>query len=256
MSMQFTCDDKQTLIAYLYGEIEPAARHAVDAHLATCGACAAEVTALGGVRSELGLWVPPHVELDFAIVKKSELPAANVLRPARWWSTVPAWAQAAAAILVLAAGAAIANVQVRSGPDGFTVTTGWMPFDSNTTSSARGVLAQDRPPDEAWKTAIVALEQQLRNEIRSTREQATPVAARGSTDDATLRRVQQMIADAEKRHSQELAARFIDFTRDVNMQRRADLMKISQGFEEYNGQLLQQRRMINNAIRVSATPQQ
>ena len=81
--MQFTCDDKQTLIAYLYGEIDPAARHAVDAHLAQCRACAAEVTALGGVRSELGLWVPPHAELDFTIVKKSELPPSNVLRPAR-----------------------------------------------------------------------------------------------------------------------------------------------------------------------------
>ena len=30
MSIQFTCDDKQTLIAYLYGEVEPAARQAVD----------------------------------------------------------------------------------------------------------------------------------------------------------------------------------------------------------------------------------
>ena len=74
--------------------------------------------ALGDARSELGLWVPPEVELDFTIVKKSELPSATVLRPARWWSTVPAWAQAAAAILVFAAGAAIANVQVKSGPDG------------------------------------------------------------------------------------------------------------------------------------------
>ena len=68
--------------------------------------------------------MPPDAELDFTIVKKSELPPANVLRPARWWSTVPVWAQAAAAILVLAAGAAIANLQVTSGPDGFSVTTG------------------------------------------------------------------------------------------------------------------------------------
>ncbi len=126
MSIQFTCDDKQTLIAYLYGEIEPAARIAVDEHLARCSACAAEAAALGDVRSELGLWMPPHAELDFTIVKKSELPPSNVLRPARWWSGVPVWAQAAAAVLVIAAGAAIANLQVRSGPDGFSVTTGWI----------------------------------------------------------------------------------------------------------------------------------
>ena len=123
MSITFTCDDKQTLVAYLYGEIDhadaPGGRRAPRARArrarrksprsATCDrswAC--------GCR--------PTSELDFTIVKKSELPPATVLRPARWWSTVPAWAQAAAAILVLAAGAAIANVQVTSGPDGFSVT--------------------------------------------------------------------------------------------------------------------------------------
>jgi len=248
MSMQFTCDDKQTLIAYLYGEIEPAARQAVDNHLAQCRACAAEVTALGDVRSELGLWVPPNVELDFAIIKKSELPPSNVLRPAQWWHTVPVWAQAAAAILVLAAGAAIANVQVKSGPEGFSVTTGWI--------QPAAVAAPVTITNDEWKTALVSLEQQLRTEIRSTREQATPVAARGSADEATLRRVQQLITDAEKRHSQELAARLIDFSRDINMQRRADLQNIGRVVGSYDEQLLRQRQMINNVYRVSGTPQQ
>ncbi|HTG88716.1 MAG TPA: zf-HC2 domain-containing protein, partial [Vicinamibacterales bacterium] len=212
MSIKFTCDDKQTLVSYLYGEVDHETRQAVDAHLDTCAACAAEVIALGDARSGLGMWVPPDVELDFKIVKKSELPPANVLRPARWWNTVPAWAQAAAAILVLAAGAAIANVQVKSGPEGFSVSTGWMPFDSSTASSARGALAQDRQPDEAWKAALASLEQQLRNEIRSTREQETRVAARTPVDEATIRRVQQMIAASEQRHERELAMRFIEFT--------------------------------------------
>lgn len=260
MNKQFTCDDKPTLIAYLYGEIESAARQAVDDHLATCAACTAEVSALGEVRSELGLWIPPNVELDFAIVKKSAMPAANVLRPARWWSAVPVWAQAAAAILVLAAGSAIANVQVKSGPDGFSVSTGWMPFDSNTTSSARGVLAQDQPPDDAWKAALASLEQQLRSEIKSTRAPETRVATVAPSEEATVRRVQQMITEAERRHERELAVRFVEFSRDMSMQRRADLMKIGQGFDDYNGQLLRQRQrtdqLINNVIRVNSTPQQ
>ena len=174
MSIQFTCDDKQTLIAYLYGEIEPAARMAVDEHLARCRACAAEAAALGDVRSELGLWMPPHAELDFTIVKKSELPPSNVLRPARWWSAVPVWAQAAAAVLVLVAGAAIANLQVKSGPDGFSMTMGWI--------EARNLSAPgaQRGPDlkvEAWKAALAA-DEQLRNEIRSTRRPATPGGGR------------------------------------------------------------------------------
>ncbi len=252
MSNQFTCDDKQTLIAYLYGEIEPAARQAVAGHLAQCGACAAEFTALGGVRSELGLWVAPHAELDFAIVKKSELPASNVLRPARWWNAVPVWAQAAAAILVLAAGAAIANVQVRSGPDGFTVSTGWMP----PAAPAPSERFDDAAVDQRIERALVALEQQLRGEIRSTRDPAAPVAARGPADDATLRRVQQLLAESEQRQQRELAARLIDFSRDINMQRRADMQSISRVVGSYDERLMQQRQMINNVYRVSGTPQQ
>lgn len=256
MSNQFTCDDKQTLIAYLYGEIDPAARNAVDAHLARCPACAAEVTTLGDVRSELGLWVPPHAELDFTIVRKSELPPSNVLRPAKWWNAVPVWAQAAAAILVLAAGAAIANVQVRSGPDGFSVNTGWRQPVLSDPSSREAAGLQVEGPDQGWKAALAALEQQLRTEIRSTREQATPVAARSSSDDAIVRRVQQLIAEAEQRQQRELATRFIDFTRDINMQRRADMQSIGRVVGSYDEQLLRQRQTINNLYRVSGTPQQ
>ena len=251
MSITFKCDDKQTLIAYLYGEVDQDTRQAVDAHLASCAACEKEVTALGDARSELGLWVPPEVELDFKIVKKSELPSATVLRPARWWSTVPVWAQAAAAILVLAAGAAIANVQVKSGPDGFSVSTGWI--------QPAAVAAPVTTQDENWKPALVALEQQLRNEIRSTRDEnlrQASVSAPASADAATIRSVRQMIAESEQRHERALATRFIEFTRDVNMQRRADMQNIGRVVGSYDGELMRQRQMINNVIRVSATPQQ
>jgi len=252
MSIQFTCDDKQTLVSYLYGEVDHETRQAVDAHLDVCAACAAEVIALGDARSGLGMWVPPDVELDFKIVKKSELPPANVLRPARWWNTVPAWAQAAAAILVLAAGAAIANVQVTSGPQGFSVSTGWM----TPAAPALSEPFDGKAVEQRVERALVSLEQQLRSEIRSTREQETRVAARTPVDEATIRRVQQLIAASEQRHEQELAMRFVEFTRDMNMQRRADMKMISQGFDDYNGQLLRQRQTINNIMRVSTTPQQ
>ncbi len=252
MSIQFTCDDKQTLVSYLYGETDHATRQAVEAHLAACAACASEVTSLGDVRSELGLWVPPEVELDFTIVKKSDLLASNVLRPARWWNVVPAWAQAAAAILVIAAGASIANLQVRSGPDGFSVSTGWMGAQAPTL----GASDRDAVGVEAWRPALVSLEQQLRNEIRSTREQDTRVVARAPGEDATIRRVQQLIAESEQRHERALAMRFVEFTRDMDRQRRADLVRISQGFGNYEDQLLRQRQMLNNVIRISGTPQQ
>jgi Putative zinc-finger len=253
MSIKFTCDDKQTLVSYAYGEIDHDTRQAVDAHLASCDACAAEVTALGDVRSSIGLWVPPDVELDFTIVKKSQLPPSNVLRPERWWKTVPAWAQAAAAILVVAAGAAIANVQVKSGPEGLTVTTGWM---AQPQAPAPSAPSEREAIGRQVEGQLASLEQKLRDEIRSTREHDTRVASRTPADDATIRRVQQLIAASEQRHERELALRFVEFTRDINMQRRADLMNIGRGMVNYDEQLQRQRQTINNLIRVSATPQQ
>lgn len=255
MSTQFTCDDKPTLIAYVYGEVDPAVRTAVDDHLARCSDCAAEVMALGEVRSELGLWMPPEAEFAFQIVKKADLRGANVLRPAAWWSTVPVWAQAAAAVLVFAAGAAIANVQIKSGPDGFAVSTGWMSTQAPVLSAPSDRAAVGAEV-EGWKPALVSLERQLRSEIKSSRETATPVAARGPADEATIRRVQQLLADAEQRHSRELATRFIDFTRDINLQRRADMQNMGRLVGQYDEQLLRQRQMINTAFRVSNTPQQ
>lgn len=259
MTNQYSCDDKDTLIAYLYGEIEPAVRRAVDAHVAACAACAAEISALGDVRSELGAWAAPNVPLDFTIVKKSELPS-TVLRPAAWWQTVPAWAQAAAAILVLAAGASIANLQIRSDQNGLSVTTGWMrPAASEPAPSDGSVLAQAPPAAEEWRTALTALERQLRQEIRSTREQDARLASSSHVDQATIRRVQQLIAEAEQRHERALAQRFVEFTRDVNMQRRADLARITDSFgaydQQFTRQLMQQRQMLNNVIRTSS-PQQ
>ena len=248
MMSTFTCDDKPTLIAYLYGEVDTATRHLVDAHLATCERCAAEVTALGDVRAELALWGAPDAELGFAITRTSDSPSAQVLRPARWWTTVPAWAQAAAAVLVIAAGAGIANLQIRSGPDGFSVSTGWM--------QAAPVASPVQQAEDSWKPALVALEQQLRNEIRSTHEQNTIRASAPAADEATIRRVQQLIAASEERQGRELSLRLTQLAVDTNMQRRADLQRITQSFGQFDEQILRQRQMLNNVMRVSLTGQQ
>ena len=251
MTTTFTCDDKATLIAYLYGDVDAATRRRVDAHLETCARCAAEVAALGDVRAELALWAPPDAELGFAIVRKSEHDTAQVLRPAQWWRTVPAWARAAAAVLVLAAGLGIANLQVRSGPDGFSVSTGW-------TSAPTAAPASAPQNDEAWRTALVSLEQQLRNEIRAARDQQ-PATVRASApataDEATIRRVQQLLAASEDRQARELALRMTQFASDMNLQRRADLQLIRQGFGQYDEQMLRQRQMMNNVIRTASGQQ-
>ena len=259
--------DNETLVAYIYDEVDAADKTRVARHLQQCGTCGGEYAALTGVRTVLQSWAPPNAGLGFTVVPKSEAAAARVLCPAQWWSTVPGWVQAAAAILVLAVSAGVANIQVRSGADGFVVTTGWMTpssaFAPEQASEVRRaappapVTAADVPAAEDWKAALVSLEQQLRNEIRSGRSAGAVVrtSARSGGDEATIRRVQELLAASEARQERNLALRLTQFNRDVNVQRQADLVRIQQLFGHSEGEISKQRQMLNYVMRASA-PQQ
>ena len=252
MSLMFTCDDKATLVAYLYDEVDAQDRQRVDEHLRYCAACADEVAALSGVRSGLTQWAPPEAELGFTIIRRAP---ATVLRPAQWWNTVPVWAQAVAAILVLAVSAAIANVQVKSGPDGFVVSSGWMTPAPATTTAAPMVATGGS--GEAWQPALIALEQQLRQEIRATRETGTVRAAsRSEVENATLRRIRELLEASESRQKGELALRVTQLARDMDIQRRADLLRVEQAIGHTGVEMAKQRQTVNYLIRASTTPQQ
>jgi hypothetical protein len=253
MSELFRCDDKDTLTSYLYDEIDPVIRRRVEEHLKTCAACASEVAALQGVRVDLAQWTPPEPQLEFAIVSKHESRQPRLVPPAAWWSGVPVWARAAAAVLVIAAGFGIANVQVTSGPEGTVVRTGWM-----APSSAQPVTVDNANAD--WKPALAALAAELRSEMSHPR--STPpaaVAAASRPNDDIMRVVQAMIAQSESRQRQELALRLTQFNRDVNVQRSADLVKIDQMLGTLDGRTgamdARQRQLLNYIQRVS-NPQQ
>ena len=261
MSLMFTCDDKATLVAYLYDEVDAQDRQRVDEHLQHCAGCAGEVAALSGVRTELTQWAPPEAELGFTIIRRDALhkqaapPPATVLRPAQWWNAVPVWAQAVAAILVLAVSAAIANVQVKSGSDGFVVSTGWMTPAPATTTTAPLVATGGN--GEAWQPALIVLEQQLREEIRANRETGmVRAASRSQADDATLRRIRELLEASESRQKGELALRVTQLARDMNIQRRADLLRVEQAIGHTGVEIAKQRQTMNYLIRASTTPQQ
>jgi anti-sigma factor RsiW len=92
------CDEREPLLAYLYDEADSAERQRVEAHLATCERCREELDGLRSVRSDLLAWdVPEHES-----VWKPFTPA----RPTWSWRDVPAWSLAAAALVMLALGAA------------------------------------------------------------------------------------------------------------------------------------------------------
>ncbi len=115
-------DRDELLVSYLYDDIEPAERTAFDAHVAACGRCRRELEQLRGVRSTLSTWAPPELRAT------SRQPRATSHEPpatGQWWPDIPAWAQVAAAVLVLGVSAGVANLDVRYDRAGLTVRTGW-----------------------------------------------------------------------------------------------------------------------------------
>lgn len=256
MTSTFRCDDKETLVAYLYDEIDVEARRQIVSHLRSCAACASEVAALESVRQDLAAWQPPEPQLDFAIVQRP----ATVLRPSRWFvPAIPAWAQVAAAVLVMAVGAAIANVHVRYGNDGLNITTGWI-----AQAPAPAAIAQrPAPAAEDWRPALTALESDLRRELQMVRTSAAerparsePVAQNVETA-ALMRRVESLVDASEQRQRHELALRMVQFGRDFERQRRTDLISISQDLGQLRGRTNtmegSQRQMVDILRRVSTT---
>ena len=262
MSETFRCDDKEMLVAYLYGEIEASGRREVERHLRTCVACTEEVKGLQAVRHDLESWQPPEAELGFTIVQSR---SATVLRPSRWGSltSVPVWAQAAAAVLVFAAGLAIANVHVKYDDAGLSVSTGWMSppvpvqtaqapsvvgVNSSAPASAMPLVADTR--DQTWRAELALLEATLRNELAQMKRVNTvddrQTQLVGSADAAALlRRVETMLEASEKRQRQELALRIAQVNRDVEMRRNADLMRISQDFGRLQGRTFANQQQLN-----------
>ena len=102
------CGNHELLVTYLYDECEPAERQSIAAHIAVCASCAEELQALRDARVHLAAWSPPALPLGFQITRTESEQPANVLRPAAWWrQPLPAWAQAAAAAVIFAAGMSI-----------------------------------------------------------------------------------------------------------------------------------------------------
>ena len=114
--------DKELLIDYLYGELATREQEAFDRHLASCADCRDEVAVLRGARTHLQAWAPPEPELGFQIVRGI---GRSVTMSRHGWGLSPAWGLAAAAMLVGAVSAAIANVEVTATSGGITVRTGW-----------------------------------------------------------------------------------------------------------------------------------
>jgi len=238
MSATFECGDPAALVGYVYREGEPAERDAVAVHLSVCAACAAEVEAMQATRRQLTAWALPEPAGRLAADAVQAGPApARVLRPARWWRRrVPAWAQAAAAVVLFAAGLALGGTTSR-----------WLgqaaPADAVAT------------PGTVSPQSLADVEQRLLAEIEELRGAVTAASDGGA---GTLARAQALIAESEARQQRELALRTADVLRDFDAQRRVDLARMEQAVGEVQGlagaEAAEQRRLLDYLIRVSQQP--
>jgi hypothetical protein len=219
------CDSKELLVAYLYDELDPSAKRTYESHVSSCAECRDEIASLRATRGQLARWTPPEPDFGFRIVRGAAAPP-----PSRFRIT-PAWGLAAAAMLVLAIGAAIANLDVRYGPAGLSVRTGWQhPTGAPAIASIPDSNAAT-PVD--WKVRAEALDKRVRDlEQAIARSQASPIQRAAGSDPAgaaVLEQVRELVGQSETRQQRALAARLQQLTRDVDAQRRVDLAAIDQG---------------------------
>jgi len=250
----------ETLISYVYGEIDLAARASFEAHVASCLVCRDELAMLRGVRGRLAMWQPPAsresavASHESAVTSRTSSPGAEP----RWsWREIPAWAQVAAALLFLGVAAGIANLNVRYDANGLTVRTGWSKASVASSDTASTVTA-----GAATRADLTALEQQLRAELRVVQTSA-PTAAHvadggpvhPASDADLLRKVRALVDESEKRQQTELALRIGELIRDVSAQRQADLVRIDRTLgivqNDLGVEVLKQRQQVNYLMRAN-----
>jgi anti-sigma factor RsiW len=242
--MTHIADNHDALLDYLYEEGDPAERLKIARHLQTCASCSIAVLEFQTVRGMLNEWRPPASQLGFRIVQEQPSPAP--IPRHGWWvpsRRLSAWAQAAAAVLLFAAGVAVSQLNFNYANGALTVGT--------------------RPPEmnevnEVNVPAIRNASIELVPEVGVPDVGAPPASATNTNDtdvEQLLQRVRAMIEQSEVRQQRELALRLSQVAREVDTQHRADLLRIQQNlgqFEMQTGaQIDQQQQIMDYLVRTS-----
>lgn len=267
------CHHVETLVGYLYGEAVSTERAVFEAHLPGCASCKRELAALRRVRTSLAQWEPPQVRLGF------RLTSDETIRPSVFRRYAPAIGLAAAAVLILAAGAAVANLEVRYGADGVVVRTGWARgseavignagFARQPSADAGAPVGTTLAPLTAagvdWRRELALVEARWREELAShTRTATAPSVTKtgdvNSLNDARLlARVRALLDESERRQERAQALRFAGFARDMQTQRQGDMIRVQQGLGHIDSvtsaEIVRQREWLNHIMRVSQRPE-
>lgn len=227
--MTHITDNQDALLDYLYEEGDAAERLAIAKHLQECAACAVAVLEFQNVRGMLSDWKSPAADLGFRIVQDGERPGTIAeQRPRRGWArgwptatpkAMP-WLQAAAAVMVFAAGMAVSQLNIDYS-DGRLVVSRAPISQGNVRQASITLPAENRVAPNGPPT----LEEIDR--LIADRLAAHPS---GIDTEALLQRVRAMIDQSEVRQQRELALRVSQVSREVDTQHTADLLKIQQDF--------------------------
>jgi hypothetical protein len=180
---------------------------------------------LRATRGQIASWTPPEPDFGFRIVR-----GAAAAPPAPRFRIAPAWGLAAAAVLVMAMAAAIANVEVRYGGDGLVVRTGWNRGGEAASAAVQVAGGSARTPVD-WSAQAAALDRRL-SDLETAARAGSPVqmaAAPGVSDADVLRRVREMLGQSETRQQREYGLRMAELEREFDMKRKLDLAAIDQG---------------------------
>ena len=239
--MEHITDNQDALLDYLYEEGDAAERLKVARHLQECVACSVAVLEMQSVRGILREWTPPPAELGFRIVQ--ERASAPARARFRWMpATFGGWAQAAAAVLLFAAGMAVSQLTVRY-EDGAVIVG---PRATGPASQARTTSVY--LPAQSGGRIEAATASAERQDAGAGRADA------GATEDL-LRQVRALIQQSEMRQQRELALRLSQVAREVDTQHQADLVRIQQNLGEIElqtgAQIDQQRQMMDYLVRTA-----
>lgn len=251
--------NKEQLVSYVYEELAGSERAEFERHLSGCAECQQELAELRGTRYQLTSWAPPQPEFNFHIVRgeaASAVPAPVIpMAPRRRFAFVPQWALSAAAALLLIAGAAsVANLEIRYGQQGLVVSTGWMQkplvgaTDGATPSDNRAAQAVPvSASSEQMKRDIDTLRARLQNIEQTYGPQLARVAAppRGTLTVAELRRI---LEELESRQRTETALQVAQVWKDFNAARVTDYTRMQDVVSRAQGVTNQQLRQHRDSI--------
>lgn len=207
------CDDRETLIAYLYDEVSASERRQVDAHLAECANCREELRGLRGVRQDLLAWEVPERE---SVWKPFVTPAATL-----WWKQVPAWGLAAAASLVFGIGLA-GGLAARA-------------------LAAPPVVVQAQAPPQPAPVSVPQTVAATPEQVRALEERlasiervalAQPAPSNASTVTLTRAELLQLLKETEGRINQDTSRKLLRTIAEMNKQRAWDMQAVTQQINE------------------------